>query len=592
MSFSIGGSERARINSAGDFLIGDSSGGARLYVKTSETKGQNATPFVLSTNDTNKFELIFSRSTNSYYKIQAVEQNVGYRDIVMQSDGGKLGVGTTSPQRLLDVRGYVNLGTSQAYVGASGYADIHLRTYSGTPNSPAKIQVVDNWFDCYSTYTDGFRWFNWSSDGVSAERMRLTGDGNLGIGTSTPFSGTKLTANGTIQVGYVDASNAALQLSWNGASSYGKIQTFSSSSLALNPDGNNVGVGTTNPTAKLHVLASTPSGITSPPSGTTIRSDSSTDNYLSFVNTADNGTYAGITMTDNNIAAYIVFRNYTSSGVSVGSDSMIYGSYNDHIFQAGSSGTVNGKPEVARLALDGTFTLQNRLVTNSTGVAVTLNSGGDIVVYSVSNSYGGTIFCDPPQSGMASGGASNGYVWVTSLMNYVQRTSYDRQWNNEPSITVLNDTAAGSQSTFRIHGAPGNSGGDYSVNLVVDGTITALSDARVKTEITPIQNALATVCQLQGKTFKFVNSDLEIQTHTSMADGRKFGFIAQEIKDIIPETVIQATGPDIVENENGVCREFTVDYASIVALLAESIKELKTELDSVKSELATIKKIA
>jgi hypothetical protein len=271
---------------------------------------------------------------------------------------------------------------------------------------------------------------------------------------------------------------------------------------------------------------------------------------------------------------------------------MIYGSYNDHIFQAGSSGTVNGKPEVARLALDGTFTLQNRLVTNSTGVAVTLNSGGDIVVYSVSNSYGGTIFCDPPQSGMASGGASNGYVWVTSLMNYVQRTSYDRQWNNEPSITVLNDTAAGSQSTFRIHGAPGNSGGDYSVNLVVDGTITALSDARVKTEITPIQNALATVCQLQGKTFKFVNSDLEIQTHTSMADGRKFGFIAQEIKDIIPETVIQATGPDIVENENGVCREFTVDYASIVALLAESIKELKTELDSVKSELATIKKIA
>jgi len=77
------------------------------------------------------------------------------------------------------------------------------------------------------------------------QAMTLDASGNLALGTTSVFSGTKFTANGTVQVGYVDASNAALQLSWNGASSYGKIQTFSSSNLAINPDGNNVGIGTT-----------------------------------------------------------------------------------------------------------------------------------------------------------------------------------------------------------------------------------------------------------------------------------------------------------------------------------------------------------
>jgi hypothetical protein len=51
---------------------------------------------------------------------------------------------------------------------------------------------------------------------------------------------------------------------WNGASSSGSIQTFSSSVLALNPLGNNVGIGTTAPFGKLSVSVSsavpTPSG--------------------------------------------------------------------------------------------------------------------------------------------------------------------------------------------------------------------------------------------------------------------------------------------------------------------------------------------
>ena len=71
----------------------------------------------------------------------------------------------------------------------------------------------------------------------------ITSAGNIGVNLTTPLS--KFHVNGTLQVGFVDVLNNAMTLSWNGASSYGSIQTASSSSLALNPSGNNVLVGTT-----------------------------------------------------------------------------------------------------------------------------------------------------------------------------------------------------------------------------------------------------------------------------------------------------------------------------------------------------------
>ena len=104
---------------------------------------------------------------------------------------GRLGIGTSSAQRLLDARGSVNLSTTAPTVSAIGYADIHLRTYSGAPNSPARITVVDSFMDFYTTFTDGFRWFNWSSDGVAAQRMTLDSSGRLGIGTTSVDAAAK-----------------------------------------------------------------------------------------------------------------------------------------------------------------------------------------------------------------------------------------------------------------------------------------------------------------------------------------------------------------------------------------------------------------
>jgi hypothetical protein len=77
--------------------------------------------------------------------------------------------------------------------------------------------------------------------------------------------------------------------------------------------------------------------------------------FIQLRNRADVGDYTGILFSDNNIGGYIAFRTYVGSGANDGNngDYMVYGTYTDHIFQNGSSETVNGKTETFRISANG-----------------------------------------------------------------------------------------------------------------------------------------------------------------------------------------------------------------------------------------------
>ena len=142
----------------------------------------------------------------------------------------------------------------------------------------------------------------------------------------------------------------SLRISHGQSSSHPSLRSFYETQLAT--DGGNVGINSTAPLAKLHVVQSTPTSIGSAPSATTAIFDAASENYLWFRNTADNASYSGLVFQDNNVGGYLVFRN---AGVAVGSggDCLIYGTYQDHIFQAGTSGTINGKTEIVRFKQNG-----------------------------------------------------------------------------------------------------------------------------------------------------------------------------------------------------------------------------------------------
>jgi hypothetical protein len=91
------------------------------------------------------------------------------------------------------------------------------------------------------------------------------------------------------------------------------------------------------PAARLHVRQSTPTGLGGVPAGVTMISDSSTNNYLLFRNTADNGTYAGLAFQDNNMGGYVVFGN---SGATP-SDQLAIAGYSGGILQYGTSDSIN-----------------------------------------------------------------------------------------------------------------------------------------------------------------------------------------------------------------------------------------------------------
>ncbi len=100
--------------------------------------------------------------------------------------------------------------------------------------------------------------------------------------------------------------------------------------------------------------------------------------------------------------------------------------------------------------------------------------------------------------------------------------------------------------------------------LVASGDVTAFSDARLKTDIHTINNALGTVGKLRGVNYKWLK------------DGKQStGLIAQEVEAVIPEIVHtnQLDGEEVK----------SIDYGKLVGVLIEAVKELKAELDEHKA---------
>jgi len=120
----------------------------------------------------------------------------------------------------------------------------------------------------------------------------------------------------------------------------------------------------------------------------------------------------------------------------------------------------------------------------------------------------------------------------------------------------------------------GNDGGSAITALTIDmsgagaatfnNDITAFSDRRLKTDITNIENALPKVMRMQGVYYK--RNDVD--------DAKEqIGVIAQDMETIIPEVVL--TADDEMQTKS-------VDYGKLCAVLIESIKELKAEIDELK----------
>ena len=240
---------------------------------------------------------------------------------------------------------YISLASSKTYLGYSGNVGV------GTSGPVGKFDIRpdSSWPLAEAFVVD--------TDGGNNPRIRLYRPDGAAGNTAYPVHIRNDSGNLNILTG-----NAAVLGS----------ETVTSK-FYFKSDGN-LGIGTTAPTALLNIRASTPTGTTTAIAGTNLQIDSNASNYISFINTADNGTYAGLVFTDNNNGGYIVFRNYTGD-VATGSDSLIYGTYQDHIFQTGTTSGVNSRNEVMRIKNSGYVGINTNNPTGRLHI-VQGNSGG------------------------------------------------------------------------------------------------------------------------------------------------------------------------------------------------------------------------
>lgn len=102
--------------------------------------------------------------------------------------------------------------------------------------------------------------------------------------------------------------------------------------------------------------------------------------------------------------------------------------------------------------------------------------------------------------------------------------------------------------------------------LFIGGAQYTASDARLKTDVAPLDGALARLSGLRGVSY--------LARH-SPDDGRRLGVVAQEVEQTYPELVT-------VSEQDGYR---AVNYQGIVAVLIEAVKELSAEVDALRARI-------
>ena len=474
----------------------------------------------------------------------------GTDSVQMVIKGGNVGIGTTSPYSRLTIGGALSTGTSQISILNTEGGHYIIRTgIAGLQNQGLSIISAD-------------------ADGSNQNtRIAIASSGNVGIGTTSPTY--KLDVSGSINIAasnyYRIGGNAVAFVSGNevqygnqGGSQFVTISTGTTEKLRIQTDGN-VGIGTTSPSSVLDVVGNIEySGITKGSRGEN-KNFSSYDwcwhgrkysGYVSDVRTKlYEYFYTTTALTDESYPN--TYDLNSNSYLSFGGDSYT-AIYTTHLHSKRGitfNATLNGDDPYA-LWINGEYVAGADGCCTGTAYSYTFNPGWYRIDMIYSESGGG----DYVQLGWNPKDYTD---YIDAMAPFGPLDFY----NSQLSMRGGNVGIGTLVPAYKL---------DVSGTIRATGDVIAYSDARVKDNVTTVENALDKVKSLRGVTYTRKDDDTK---------SLKVGVIAQEVLPILPEVVQQ--------DNNG---NYSVAYGNMVGVLIEAIKEQQRQIDDLKYLLQTINK--
>jgi len=237
-------------------------------------------------------------------------------------------------------------------------------------------------------------------------------------------------------------------------------------------------------------------------------------------------------------------------------------------FAGGAYATANGANGLAA----GAFNTANNRVSSVSGTSGRITSTGGLtpVLDLATAGPGATSATNSSLTIDAYGrvtALSSGTAPVTSITGTASQITVSG--TTTPTLSLPQNIATGSSVQFGSFGV-GTAASGTTGEIRATNNITAYySDDRLKTKLGNIQNALEKIMSLNG----FYHEANETAQALGYEPIREVGVSAQEVQKVLPEVIAPAPiDPQYM----------TVRYERMIPLLIEAIKELKSEIDSIK----------
>jgi hypothetical protein len=527
--------EKMRVSATGNVGIG-----------TSSFNGSNPEKLLVDAGSTSSYNVISGKGTiNNYLQLNIQNNSSGSNasaDVVATANNGN------------ETVNYVDMG-----INSSTYSN---GSFTITAANDAYLYSTGNDFSIGNATNNKVLKFFTGGTMAANERMRIHQDGNVAIG-STTFDGTnpeKLLVN------------AGTTTSTNLIRGTGSINSILLNSIKNTSTGTNAGADTrvyndNNSYLTMGINASTYTGsaIFSGAADALLYSNA---NDFIIGNTVSNKNlrfFTGGTATTNER-----MRIDGTGNVAIGTTSFNGTAPEKLLVDAGTTTSYNvisGKGSINSY-------LQLNIQNNSSGtgassdVVATANNGSESANFVNMGINGG----GNTSTGVI-GGANTAYLYATgndfaignatSAKDLVFFTGGTAASNERVRVTATTIQPGADNSISN-----GTSARRWSVVYAANGTIQT-SDVRLKTNITNLQYGLKEVMQLQPVAYDWKDNS-----------GHKIGLIAQEVRKVVPEVVL---GDETKEN-------LGMNYAELVPVLINSVKELKTEITELQKQIAELKK--